>query len=404
MEIYTVGGAVRDELLGLPVADRDYVVVGATPEEMAARNFRPVGGDFPVFIHPESGEEYALARTERKSGRGYRGFVFHAAPEVSLQDDLRRRDLTINAMAKSAAGELIDPHGGAADLRRGVLRHVSEAFAEDPVRILRTARFAARFPNFRLASETARLMRHLVESGEADHLTPERVWRELSRGLSEPKPSRMLEALRECGALEKILPEVAALKGVPERLDYHPEGESYLHTLMVVDAAADLGLSGEERFAALLHDIGKAQTPPEILPSHHGHEERGAELAARVCRRLRTPEKWARLARDAARHHGRIHSALELRAAKLADLFAAVDAYRRPARLESILRVCEADFYFLPERAGKPYPQGVRVRRAFAAAMQVDAAGIARGSPPEKIAEKIRLARIDAIRRLERRD
>ena len=385
MEIYTVGGAVRDELLGLPVADRDYVVVGSTPEEMAARGFRPVGGDFPVFVHPQSGEEYALARTERKSGRGYHGFVFHASPEVSLEEDLCRRDLTINAMAKSPAGQLIDPHGGAADLRRGVLRHVSEAFAEDPVRILRTARFAARFADFEIAPETAALMRRLVKSGEADHLTPERVWRELSRGLMERKPSRMLEALRECGALEKILPEVAALRGVPERLDYHPEGESYLHTMMVADTAAALGLSGEERFAALLHDIGKAGTPKEILPSHHGHEERSAELVPRICRRLRAPRRWAALARDAARHHGRIHSALEMRAAKLADLFSAVDAYRRPGRLESLLRVCEADFYFLPERAGRPYPQGERVRRAFAAALTVDAAQIARKTPKEKI-------------------
>ena len=401
MKVYTVGGAVRDELLGLPVADRDFVVVGATPETMAAKGFKPVGGDFPVFLHPETHEEYALARTERKSGRGYGGFVFYAAPDVSLEDDLRRRDLTINAMAKDADGTLIDPHGGARDLKGGVLRHVSEAFAEDPVRILRTARFAARFPGFKTARETTALMARMVANGEADHLTTERVWRELSRGLTEPKPSRMIEALRECGALEKILPEVAALKGVPERLDYHPEGESYLHTMMVLDAAADLGLSGPERFAALLHDIGKAQTPPEILPSHHGHEERSAKLAAEVCRRLRPPRKWEDIARVAAREHGRIHSALEMRAAKLADLFSALDAYRRPERLESVLRVCEADYYFLPERRGKPYPQGARVRAAFAAARGVDAGAIFRGAKEGKAAEKIRAARIAAIRKAE---
>ena len=396
-----VGGAVRDELLGLPVADRDYVVLGETPERMTARGFKPVGGEFPVFLHPETGEEYALARTERKSGRGYHGFVFYAAPDVSLEDDLRRRDLTINAMAKDAEGNLLDPHGGARDLRAGILRHVSEAFAEDPVRILRTARFAARFPEFEIAGETLELMRRIVAAGECDHLTVERVWRELARGLMEPKPSRMVDALRECGALEKILPEVAALKGVPERLDYHPEGETYLHTMMVLDAAAARGLSGPERFAALLHDIGKGQTPPEILPKHYGHEKRSAEMVQVVCRRLRPPGKWADIAKLAAREHGRIHGALEMRATKLADLFSALDAYRRPERLESILRVCEADFYFLPEREGRPYPQGERVRKAFAAAMTVDAGSIARNSKKEAIAAKLRAARVAAIKRME---
>ena len=402
MKVYTVGGAVRDELLGLPVADRDFVVVGATPEEMAARGFMPVGGDFPVFLHPQTREEYALARTERKSGRGYGGFVFHASPEVSLEDDLRRRDLTINAMAKDENGELIDPYGGARDLQEGVLRHVSEAFAEDPVRILRTARFAARFANFATAEDTRRLLRRMVAEGEADHLTTERVWRELSRGLAERKPSRMIEALRECGALEKVLPEVAALQGVPERLDYHPEGESYLHTLMVIDAAADMDLSGPERFAALLHDIGKAETPAEILPSHHGHEGRGAALVKVACQRLKPPRKWADLARIAAREHGRVHSALEMRAATLADLFSALDAYRRPERLDSVLRVCRADYYFLPERLNTPYPPESRVRAAFAAAMSVDAGAIARATEQEKIAEKIRAARIEAIRESEK--
>ena len=402
MKVYTVGGAVRDELLGLPVVDRDFVVVGATPEEMAARGFMPVGGEFPVFLHPQTREEYALARTERKSGRGYGGFVFHASPEVSLEDDLRRRDLTINAMAKDEDGELIDPYGGARDLQEGVLRHVSEAFAEDPVRILRTARFAARFADFATAEDTRALLRRMVAEGEADHLTTERVWRELSRGLVERKPSRMIEALRECGALEKVLPEVAALQGVPERLDYHPEGESYLHTLMVIDAAADMDLSGPERFAALLHDIGKAETPAEILPSHHGHEGRGAALVEVACQRLKPPHKWADLARIAAREHGRVHSALEMRAATLADLFSALDAYRRPERLESVLRVCRADYYFLPERLNTPYPPEGRVRAAFAAAMSVDAGAIARATEQEKIAEKIRAARIEAIRESEK--
>ena len=404
MKTYLVGGAVRDELLGLPVSDRDYVVVGATPEEMAARGFKPVGGDFPVFLHPQTREEHALARTERKSGRGYRGFTFHSAPDVTLEDDLRRRDLTINAMAKDGdggvggEGGLIDPHGGADDLRNGILRHVSPAFAEDPVRILRVARFAARFSDFTIADETMALMRKIVSDGEADHLVAERVWRELSRGLMEPKPSRMIDALHECGALAKVLPEVAALKGVPERLDYHPEGESYLHTMMVIDAAAARGLGVAERFAALLHDIGKAETPPHILPSHHGHEERSARLAGIVCRRLKPPRECEDIAKTAARLHGKVHSALDMRAAKVADLLSALDAYRRPGRMESVLRVCEADFYFLPERAGEPYPQGDYLRKVFAAAKAIDASAIARESPPDKVALKIREARIAAIR------
>ncbi len=304
MKAYVVGGAVRDALLGRPVQDRDWVVVGATPQEMLARGFRPVGKDFPVFLHPDSGEEYALARTERKRGHGYHGFVCHAAPDVTLEEDLARRDLTINAIARREDGSLVDPYGGVADLEARVFRHVSPAFAEDPLRILRVARFSARFTDFSLAPETLALMRAMVAAGEVDHLVAERVWQELARGLMEARPSRMIERLRECGALARILPELDRLFGVPQPARHHPEGDAGTHALQVIDHAADAGLPLAARWACLLHDLGKADTPAAVLPHHYGHELRSAELAQAVSERLRAPADCRDLAVMLAREHG----------------------------------------------------------------------------------------------------
>ena len=419
---YLVGGAVRDKLLGRPPGDRDFVVVGSSPEEMTAAGFKPVGGEFPVFLHPTTGEEYALARTEKKEGRGYRGFVFHAAPDVCLEDDLRRRDLTVNAMAEDDSGKLIDPFGGAADIKKKVLRHVSAAFVEDPVRALRTARFAAVLPDFSVASETMTLMQAMVQNGETEHLIRERVWRELSLGFAAARPRRMIEVMHQCGLLAQILPEVAALDGTPERLDYHPEGDSFVHTMMALDAAAELKLSAAEVFATLLHDIGKAQTPEDILPSHHGHEARGAKLAEALCARLSPPREFSELAILAAKEHGNVHNALNARAGTVVDLLSRLgedsklvanllsrlDARRRPARVESVLRVCEADYAYWPERRGTEYPQGVFLREAMGEAAKVDSGSIARAvvekhrDHPEKIAEQIRQHHISVIRKIRR--
>lgn len=398
---YLVGGAVRDSLLGIGGGDRDFVVVGTTPEQMDAAGFVPVGGDFPVFVHPQSGEEYALARTERKSGRGYKGFVFYAGADVGLHDDLRRRDLTINAIAKDDGGELIDPFGGIGDIDKRMLRHVSTAFAEDPVRILRTARFAAALPGFAIAAETETLMAKMVKNGEAAHLRPERVWRELARGLATPAPSVMIKALHACGALRVILPEVAALDGVPERLDYHPEGDSFVHTMMVLDAAAARGCNAEECFGALLHDTGKAQTPADILPKHYGHEAKSAVLARAVCARLKTPNAFSSLAVLIAAEHGNVHKSMEMRAATVVDLLARLGAFRGRAMMESVLRVCEADFYYLPERKDETYRQSIFLRAAADAAIAVNAGEVASttgGDDGRKIAEAVRNARICAVR------
>ena len=398
MKVYAVGGAVRDELLGLPVKDRDYVVVGSTPEEMERLGFRPVGRDFPVFLHPDTHEEYALARTERKSGRGYRGFQVHTAPDVTLEQDLARRDLTINAIARGEDGVLVDPFDGAADLRAGILRHVGAAFVEDPVRILRVARFAARF-GFTIAPETLALMREMVANGETDHLVAERVWQELARGLMEPRPQRMITILRECGALARVLPEVDRLFGVPQPREHHPEVDTGDHVLRVLEYAAQRGESVEVRFAALVHDLGKADTPPSEWPQHKGHEARSMPLIEAVCERLRVPAACRELALLTARFHTHVHRALELRAATLLKIIEHADYFRRPDRLELLLRACECDARGRLGLESRAYPQSGRVLEAARAAAAVDAGEIARASEDaSKIKDKVRQARIAAIR------
>jgi tRNA nucleotidyltransferase (CCA-adding enzyme) len=376
LQVYEVGGAVRDALLGLPVQDHDYVVVGSSAEDMVAQGFRPVGQDFPVFLHPDTHEEYALARTERKTAKGYKGFQVYAAPDVTLEQDLARRDLTINAMARSDSGELTDPFGGAKDLQAGVLRHVSEAFSEDPVRILRVARFAARF-GFSVATETLQLMRDMSANGEVDALVPERVWQELSRGLMENKPSRMFDVLRDCGALKKILPEIDRLFGVPQPAEHHPEIDTGVHVMMVVDYAAVQNYSLEVRFAALVHDLGKGVTPKEHWPKHHGHEAKSVELVKQLCARIKIPNDCRALALLAARYHGDIHRALQLRPDTLLKLFKAADAFRRPERFTELLRACECDFRGRLGLEHQPYPQAAYLRHMFTAAQAVDAGAVA---------------------------
>lgn len=399
MNIYAVGGSVRDELLGLPVADRDYVVVGATPEQMASLGYQAVGKDFPVFLHPVTHEEYALARTERKTARGYHGFEFHTASDVTLEQDLARRDVTINAIARDQAGNIIDPFGGVADLKARVLRHVGTAFVEDPVRILRVARFAARF-DFMIAPETLALMQQMVESGEADALVAERVWQELARGLMEGQPSRMLQVLRDCGALARILPELDALFGVPQPAEHHPEVDTGAHMLLVIDHAAAQGFPLEVRFAALMHDLGKGTTPRAQWPKHIGHEERSAGLALVVCERWRVPHECRDLAVLAALHHGVIHRALELKAATILKLLQACDAWRRPQRFGQLLEACACDFHGRTGYRDRPYPQAARLQAALAAALAVDAGAIARAQPePQRIKDEVARARLDAIRR-----
>jgi tRNA nucleotidyltransferase (CCA-adding enzyme) len=396
MEIYLVGGAVRDRLLGLPVKDRDWVVVGATPEAMTALGYKIVGTDFPVFLHPETKEEYALARTERKSGKGYKGFTVYAGPDVTLEQDLARRDLTINAMAEDAAGRLIDLFDGANDLKRGILRHVAPAFAEDPLRVLRVARFAARF-GYPVAHETQILMRTLVEAGEMETLVAERVWSELERALAEKQPVRFFEVLRECGALQHLLPELDALFGVPQPPEHHPEIDTGVHTLMVLAQATRLSPDARVRFAALLHDLGKGTTPASEWPKHVGHEERGAVLVRDICSRLRVPNDYRDLAVLAARYHTHCHRAAELRDATLLETLEALDAFRRPERIEGFVRACEADFRGRTGYEERPYPQADIFRQAYLAARAVDTAAIASGRNGPEIAEAIRAARINAI-------
>lgn len=398
MKIYTVGGAVRDALLGLPVHDKDYVVVGATPEEMVQQGFLPVGKDFPVFLHPQTHAEYALARTERKTARGYKGFQVYAAPEVTLEQDLARRDLTINALAQDESGAIWDFHGGREDLEARILRHVSPAFTEDPVRILRVARFAARFQDFSLAEETLNLMRQMVVDGEVDALVPERVWQEISRGLMEAKPSRMLEVLRACGALARILPEVDALFGVPQHPKSHPEIDTGVHVMAVIDQAAARGFDLAVRYAALTHDLGKAGTPREQWPHHPEHEARSAELARKLSNRIKAPNECKDLAVLVARWHGAAHSASNAKPETLVQLLQSVDAFRQSQRFQQFLQACEADYQGRPGYEQKTMAAAERLRAAYQIAAQVDAGAIARlHSDGEAIKQAVFDARRAAI-------
>ena len=402
METYLVGGAVRDLLLGLPVADRDWVVVGATPQALLDAGYLPVGRDFPVFLHPETREEHALARTERKTAPGYHGFSFHAAPDVTLEQDLSRRDLTVNAMARDDAGKVIDPFGGQRDLAAKTLRHVSSAFAEDPVRILRLARFAARFADFAVAAETLALARAMVDNGDVDALVPERVWQELERGLMEATPSRMFEVLRQCGALARLLPEVNRLWGVPQRADYHPEVDTGVHLMMVLDMSARLGAALPVRFACLGHDLGKGTTPADVLPRHIGHEERSVRLVRQVAARLRVPADCRELAEVVAREHGNVHRSGDLGAAALVRLLERCDAFRKPARFDEVLLACECDARGRLGLADTAYPQRARLRAAQAAAQAVDTAEVAaaaavRGLTGPAIGAAVHEARVDAV-------
>jgi tRNA nucleotidyltransferase (CCA-adding enzyme) len=398
MQIFEVGGAVRDELLGLPVQDRDYVVVGATPEDLLARGYRPVGKDFPVFLHPVTQAEYALARTERKTGPGYTGFAFHADPGVTLAEDLLRRDLTINAMARGSDGNLVDPYGGQLDLGNRVLRHVSPAFAEDPVRILRVARFAARFADFSVAPETVQLMSVMVANGEADHLVAERVWQELARGLMEGAPSRMFRVLRGCGALARLLPELERLFGVPQPDQHHGGLDVGEHVLRVVDFAAGQGQPLAVRWACLLHDLGKGATDPAILPHHYGHEARSVELAEAVCARLKAPVECRDLALMMAREHGIVHRTEELRPATLVALLERCDALRRPERFQALVEACACDWLARPGREGRDYPPRPRLTRALVALRAVDAGAVARACPDKaRIPDEVRAARVAAV-------
>lgn len=398
-QIYLVGGAVRDRLLGLPTHDRDWVVVGADAETMIRQGFQPVGKDFPVFLHPQTHEEYALARTERKTAKGYAGFVFHADKQVTLEQDLQRRDLSINAMAQDAEGNIIDPFDGQRDLQNGILRHVSPAFAEDPVRILRTARFAARY-GFQVADETLALMRQMTENGETAALVAERVWQELAKGLSEPFPELMIDVLHRCGCLNVILPEVDALFGVPQPEIHHPEIDSGKHTLLTLRRAADLQLSLSERYAALLHDVGKALTPKTLLPKHYGHDAAGVAAVQAVNHRWKVPKHCAQLAELACRWHIILHTVAQLRPQTVLNVFKRTDAFRRPERFVMLLNVCRADVQGRLGRDQTPYPQQEHWQHLLQAASAIPTADIAAANrhQPEKISAAIDAARLAAIR------
>ena len=412
MQVFVVGGAVRDALMGLPVNDRDWVVVGSTPEAMTAQGFVPVGKDFPVFLHPKTREEYALARTERKTARGYKGFAVQAAPDVTLEEDLARRDLTVNAMAvpeilahqppSTWAGQILDPYGGQQDLQSKVLRHVTEAFAEDPVRILRLARFAARFADFSVADETMALMRQMVEDGEVDHLVPERVWQELAKGLMSERPSRMFEVLRSCGALKVLLPELDRLWGVPQRPEYHPEVDTGVHMMLVMDMAARLNTPLPVRVACLMHDLGKGTTPADVLPRHIGHEGRSVKLLQKVCERLRVPTDCKELAEVVAREHGNIHRSAELGPEALMRLLDRCDAIRQPERFARVLQACECDARGRLGLEESAYPQAERLLKSQKAALSVETAPIAQAAAAQglkgpQIGEQISKARVKAV-------
>lgn len=399
MQTYIVGGAVRDELLGFAIKDKDYVVVGSTPEAMLAAGFKPVGKDFPVFLHPQTRDEYALARTERKTARGYKGFVIHASPEVTLEQDLARRDLTINAIAKADDGRLVDPFNGLADIQSKTLRHVSDAFAEDPVRILRLARFSARLVDFNVAPETMLLMCQMVDAGEVDALVAERVWQELAKGLMEQKPSRMFEVLRACGALRKILPELDKLWGVPQPEQHHPEIDTGVHVMMVVDYAASQNFSLPVRFAALMHDLGKGTTPVEMLPKHIGHEQRSASLLKEVCKRLRVPNDCRELGVMTAKFHGKLHQAPQMRPSTLLEFLIELDAIRQPDRFRDFLKACEADARGRTGCADCATPAADLMAKVLIAAAVVDAGAVAATCEgPEQIKIKVFAARLDAVK------
>ena len=399
--VYLVGGAVRDRLLGLPAGDHDHVVVGSTQAQMEAAGFRAVGRDFPVFLHPDSGEEYALARTERKSGRGYRGFVVDADPSVTLEEDLARRDFTINAIAQPLDGEgLVDPYGGVRDVQARVLRHVSPAFAEDPLRVLRAARFMARFApmGFSVAPETLALMRQMVQAGELQHLVPERVWQELRRALASPAPAAFLATLRACGALAVVLPEVDALYGVPQRAEFHPEVDTGVHIELVCERAARIA-PGDDLvgFAAFTHDLGKALTPAHVLPRHIGHEGAGVAPLRALCERLRVPAEHRMLAEAACREHLNVHRFCELRAETVCKLIARCDGWRNPARIRQLALVCEADKRGRTGHAEDAYPQAAALVRALDAALAVRSADLPEGLAGPAIGEAMARARVAAI-------
>ncbi len=405
MKIYLVGGAVRDELLGHPFSEQDWVVVGATIEDMLALGYQQVGKDFPVFLHPDTKEEHALARTERKTAPGYKGFAVHASPDVTLEEDLLRRDLTINAIAKNSDGTLVDPYHGVDDINARVLRHVSPAFAEDPVRILRLARFAARYAHlgFTIADETMRLMGDMVAAGEADALVPERVWQELEKALGEKTPMQFIEVLRDCGALQKIMPELDCLWGVPQPPEHHPEIDTGVHTMMVLEQACLLSEDKQIRFAALVHDLGKGTTPRDEWPKHIAHEARGAKIVLDLCQRLRIPNEYRDLAERVARFHLHYHRALELKPATLVKTLVELDAYRRPERFEKFLLAAEADARGRPGYETREFKQGDYFRRAFQESLQVDVAQLrAQGFENMALANKIRELRIQRVANISR--
>ena len=400
LQVYCVGGAVRDALLGLPVKDKDFVVVGSTPEKMLGQGYKPVGKDFPVFLHPKTHNEYALARTERKTGSGYTGFAVHADESVTLEEDLSRRDFTMNAIAKSDDGTLIDPYNGVADIQAKIIRHVSNAFVEDPVRILRAARFAARFADFTIAPETMQLMRKMVENGEANALVPERVWQELARGLMESKPSRMFEALRDCGALKVILPELDMLWGVPQPAQHHPEVDPGVHVMMVIDYAAKQNFNLPVRFAALTHDLGKGTTPVDILPRHIGHEERSVQLLKDVSKRLRVPNDCKELAHIVAKFHGKLHAVSKMRPDTLLKFLIELDAIRQPERFEDFLKACESDSRGRTGLENCDLPETNLIKIALRAASNMDAGAVAKGmTEPEKIKQAVFDVRLEAVKK-----
>lgn len=400
MKIYQVGGAVRDVLLKRPVKDRDWVVVGSTPEEMTALGYRPVGKDFPVFLHPETHEEYALARTERKSGKGYKGFIFHTSPDITLEDDLARRDLTINAIAEDEAGNLIDPFSGKDDLERGILRHVSPAFIEDPLRVLRVARFAAQL-GFRIADETMQLMQEISASGELETLAAERIWSETEHALSEQYPGRFILVLRACNALKILYPDIDRLFGVPQPEKYHPEIDTGLHTVMVLNQAARISDDPQVRFAALVHDLGKGTTSRNDWPGHTGHEARGARLVEKICKRFRIPNNYRDLAKLVARYHLDCHRVMELKPRTILNRLETLDAFRRPDRFEKFLLACEADARGRTGLEEREYPQAGFFRNALELAKDVDTRALSgQGLAGEAMALAVRQQRLAALKKM----